>query len=88
VSHQLAGRTEIFAGQEPELPLGAVPYTSALVSIKSFHRLCDGLHTVFLVSPEGMLVDLVDVERYVREYGDVLLRIAWRQHPAATFVSC
>ena len=58
---------------KPELPLGAVPYTSALVSIKSFHRLCDGLHTVFLVNPEGMLVDLVDVERYVREYGDVLL---------------
>ena len=58
---------------KPELPRGAVPYTSTLVSIKSFHRLCDGLHTVFVVNPEGMLVDLVDVERYVREYGDVLL---------------
>jgi len=58
---------------KPELPLGAVPYTSAPVSIKSFHRLCDRLHTVFLLNPEGMLVDLVDVERYVRKYGDVLL---------------
>jgi len=33
----------------PGLPEGAQPYTSALVSIKSFHRLCDGLNTVFLV---------------------------------------
>lgn len=56
-----------------ELPAGAVPYTSGLVAIKSFHRLCDGLHTVFLVNSEGMLVDLVDVERYARAYGDVVL---------------
>lgn len=56
-----------------EVPRGAMPYTSALVSIKTFHRLCDGLHTLFLVNPEGMLVDLVDVERYARAYGDVAL---------------
>jgi hypothetical protein len=65
------GRDGRDAKTEP--PAGAVPYTSALVSIKSFHRLCDGLHTVFLVSPEGLLVDLVDVERYARAYGDVAL---------------
>src|SRR5579872_731357 len=56
-----------------ELPPGAAPYTSALISIKSFHRLCDGLHTLFLVNPEGMLVDLVDVDRYARVYADVAL---------------
>jgi hypothetical protein len=50
----------------PELPLGAVPYTSALVSIKSFHRLCDGLNTVFLVDRKGMLLDLVDIEQYAQ----------------------
>ena len=48
----------------PNLPRFATPYTSSLVSIKSFHRLCDGLHTVFLVNPEGMLVELVDVEQF------------------------
>ena len=70
----------ILASQEPRpretragLPLGAVQYTSELVSIKGFHRLCDGLHTVFLVTPDGLLVDLVDVKRYARAYGDVAL---------------
>ncbi|HUA61109.1 MAG TPA: hypothetical protein VML19_20260, partial [Verrucomicrobiae bacterium] len=38
----------------------------ALMSIKRFHRLCDGLRTVFLVNAEGMLVDLVDVEHYAK----------------------
>jgi hypothetical protein len=56
-----------------ELPPGAAPYTSDLVSIKGFHRLCDGLRTVFLVSPDGLLVDLVDVKRYAQAYGDVAL---------------
>jgi hypothetical protein len=70
----------ILAGPGPEareartaLPAEAVPYTSALISIKSFHRLCDGLHTLFLVDSEGMLVDLVDVDRYSRAYRDVAL---------------
>lgn len=48
----------------PQLPEGAQPYTSALVSIKSFHRLCDGLNTVFLVDRKGMLLDLVDIEQF------------------------
>jgi hypothetical protein len=50
----------------PELPPGAQPYTSALVSIKSFHRLCDGLNTVFLVDRRGMLLDLVDIEQFAQ----------------------
>jgi hypothetical protein len=45
----------------PELPLGALPYTTALVPIKSFHRVCDGLNTLFLVDRKGMLLDLVDI---------------------------
>ena len=39
----------------------AIPYTAQLTSIKSFHRLCDGIHTLFLVNRGGLLVDLVDV---------------------------
>lgn len=63
----------ILTGDGAELPRGAVPYTSALVSIKSFHRLCDGLLTVFLVNPKGMLVDLVDVARYAEGYQEAPL---------------
>ena len=50
----------------PELPQGVLPYTSALVSIKSFHRLCDGLNTVFLVDRKGMLLDLVDIGQFAQ----------------------
>ncbi len=39
----------------------AIAYTANLTSIKSFHRLCDGIHTLFLVNRGGLLVDLVDV---------------------------
>jgi hypothetical protein len=57
------------AGEDPynrvrEMPRDALPYDTSLVAIKSFHRLCDGLNTVFLVNREGMLVDLVDIEQF------------------------
>jgi len=57
------------AGEDPyrrvrETPPDALAYTSSLVAIKSFHRLCDGLNTVFLVNRDGMLVDLADIEQF------------------------
>ncbi|HEY3838059.1 MAG TPA: hypothetical protein VGL72_15870 [Bryobacteraceae bacterium] len=45
----------------PEASPEAINYTSTLTSIKSFHRLCDGIHTLFLVNRAGLLVDLVDI---------------------------
>jgi DNA integrity scanning protein DisA with diadenylate cyclase activity len=59
----LGSRTGLSASAAVRTP-GAMPYTKSLVSIKSFHRLCDGLHTVFLVDREGMLKDLVDVRGF------------------------
>ena len=55
-----------------EDPIGAYPpaerdrphYTGALTSIKSFFRLADGLRTLFLVSRDGRLLDIVDVSRW------------------------
>ncbi|HEV3201384.1 MAG TPA: hypothetical protein VGZ73_25970 [Bryobacteraceae bacterium] len=52
----------------PVLPNGALQYTSSLVGIKSFHKLCDGLQTVFLVDRDGMLVDLVDMQEFSRAH--------------------
>jgi len=70
------------------VPDGALPYTSNLISIKSFHRLCDGLKTVFLVDPEGRLVDLVDVAEWSREHGGAPLPVPspsrYRAHSRAT----
>ena len=34
----------------PPKPTGALPYSMALTSIRSFHRLCDGLQTLALVN--------------------------------------
>ncbi len=72
----------------PGLPVGALPYTSALVSIKSFQRVCDGLHTVFLVDRNGMLLDLVDIEQFSAIcYGAVLpapSAARYRAHSLAT----
>jgi hypothetical protein len=43
------------------------PYTESLARIKSFYRLADGVHTVFLASAEGGLLDIVDIERFAAE---------------------
>jgi hypothetical protein len=52
----------LLLGSDPRsCPAGAVPYNSELAAIKSFHRLSDGRRTVFLVNPDGKLVDLADV---------------------------
>jgi hypothetical protein len=45
-------------------PAGVTSYTEALAGIKSFSRLADGVHTVFLASAEGRLLDIIDIERW------------------------
>jgi hypothetical protein len=54
----------------PSLPEGALRYSSDLTSTRSFHRLSDGLKTVALVNPEGLLVELVDVEEWAAPFRD------------------
>jgi hypothetical protein len=72
----------------PRLPEGALPYTSALVAIKSFHRVCDGLHTLFLVNRDGMMLDLVDIEKFSEACAEVTLPAPsparYRAHSLAT----
>ena len=41
---------------------GAPSFTARLTAIKGFHRLCDGVRTLFLVDRQGDLVRLIDVE--------------------------
>ena len=72
----------------PQRPPGAVPYSSALASIRSFHRLCDGLQTLALVDREGLLVQLVDVLEWATPYADLPLGVPtigrYRPHCRAT----
>ena len=56
--------------KSPEASPEAIAYTSTLTSIKSFHRLCDGIHTLFLVNRGGLLTDLVDVRDWTCMYND------------------
>ena len=79
----------LLLGSEPRRrPAGAVPYTRELASIKSFHRLSDGLRTVFVANPDGMLVDLVDVADFSRGNAGATLpapsSAAYEAHARAT----
>jgi len=48
----------------PSTPSGALRYSPALTSIRSFYRLCDGLQTLALVDRQGYLVEIIDVEQW------------------------
>jgi hypothetical protein len=64
----------LLLGSDPRpCPPGAVPYTSELTALKSFHRLSDGLRTIFVVNPDGMLVDQADVKDLSRDCAGVKL---------------
>jgi CRP-like cAMP-binding protein len=50
----------------PPPPPDALHYSTALTSVRSFHRLCDALHTVALVNQDGLLVDIIDIQRWAQ----------------------
>ena len=41
-----------------------VPYDESLARIKSFFRLAEGVHTLFLASSEGRLLNIIDIRRW------------------------
>lgn len=43
---------------------GAPNFNARLTAIKGFHRLCDGVRTVFLVDLQGDLIRLIDVDQW------------------------
>lgn len=45
----------------------AIEFSQALTGVKSFFRLVDGLHTLFLVNDDARLLDVVDVRRWAGE---------------------
>ena len=55
--------------QDPTAPTrenreGAPNFNARLTAIKGFHRLCDGVRTLFLVDLQGDLARLIDVSRW------------------------
>jgi hypothetical protein len=72
----------------PSRPPGALPYSSDLTSIRSFHRICDGLQTIALVDGTGFMVELVDVQEWARPFSEMELPVPtarrYRTHSQAT----
>lgn len=63
----------------------AYVYSQALTGIKSFYRLCDGLHTVFMVNRSGVVLDIVEIDEHAQPAThDVLCPEAYRAHALAT----
>jgi hypothetical protein len=57
-------------------PEGAPRFNARLTAIKGFHRLCDGVKTVFLVDRQGDLMRAVDIERWSAQmYGNAPLPV-------------
>ena len=72
----------------PLRPAGALPYASDLTSIRSFHRICDGLRTLALVDAQGLMVELVDVQEWAHPFSELELPVPtarrYRTHCQAT----
>jgi len=54
---------------DPAAPLrtnreGAPTFNARLTAIKGFHRLCDGVHTLFLVDWQGELMRMIDIRQW------------------------
>jgi hypothetical protein len=65
----LFGRAADPRHSAPIAPPEAVSYEAGLTAAKSFHRLCDGLHTLALVDASGKLSELIDVAAWAEPYG-------------------
>lgn len=72
----------------PARPAGALLYSGELTSIRSFHRICDGLRTIALVDAEGAMVELVDIQQWAQPYSEMELQVPtarrYRMHTQAT----
>ncbi|QEH35816.1 DisA bacterial checkpoint controller nucleotide-binding protein [Aquisphaera giovannonii] len=49
---------------------GAPRFNARLTAIKGFHRLCDGVNTLFLVDREGEMLRMADIERWSADVQD------------------
>jgi hypothetical protein len=75
----------------PQPSSGTLRYSSALTSIRSFPRLCDGIQTVALVNAQGHWIDIVDLQEWSGYVGPDSLPLpspsAYRAHCHATLAN-
>jgi hypothetical protein len=66
-------------------PDRSLRYSQDLTAVKSFYRLCDGLHTAFLLNRDGIVLDIVELARRVSDgILDVPCPAPYRPHALAT----
>lgn len=72
----------------PARPADALPYSSELTSIRSFHRICDGLRTIALVDRDGLMAEVVDLQEWAEPFSGIDLPVPtarrYRTHTQAT----
>jgi hypothetical protein len=61
--------------EPPVVPHEALSYSYSLTTIRSFHRLCDGLQTIALVDRTGHFAELVDIQEWAQPYSDLPLPV-------------
>lgn len=69
-------------------PPGSPRYDARLAAIKSLHRLCDGVRTLFLVDRQGELAWPVDVARWAGQVWDGLPSASPCPHPYQPHARC
>jgi hypothetical protein len=80
----LDSETDPQRGRKPERDR-ALRYSQELTGVKSFYRLCDGLHTTFLLNRAGVVLDIIEVARRISDgVLDVPCPAAYRPHALAT----
>ena len=84
----LFGKMRDACHELPAKPQGALRYSPALNSIRTFYRLCNGLQTLALVDTNGFLAEIVDVEEWARAYSNIPLPVPsaalYQTHSRAT----
>ncbi len=63
----LLGTEDQIPGLIPGDRKGAPMFNARLTGIKGFHRLCDGVRTVFLVDRQGDLIRMIDIASWANE---------------------
>ena len=67
----------------------AYPYSLTLTAVKSFYRVCDGVETLFLVNRDGLVLDIVELDRWEHAHEsdsdlEVTCPALYRGHARAT----
>src|SRR4029077_20328116 len=85
---EVLGTSSLSTYENRRISTGALRYSPAVTSIRSFYRHCDGLQTLALVDQNGFLAEIVDVEEWPRPFADIDLPVPppvrYKTHARAT----